>query len=126
MRYRFSKNINNEEPIYLKFKDRDQNVLSHFISDIDDMNNLNKLKAHEAIIFDEKLVKLSHHKYDSFKRQLNFIGARIPTQSMQSFMPMKVVAFTDSDINEFYVPTNQTWLQGSDKSLFLPLNKKFL
>ncbi len=114
MRYRFSKNINNEEPIYLKFKDRDQNVLSHFISDIDDMNNLNKLKAHEAIIFDEKLVKLSHHKYDSFKRQLNFIGARIPTQSMQSFMPMKVVAFTDSEINDIYVPKVQTWLQGSD------------
>jgi hypothetical protein len=45
---------------------------------------------------------------------------------MQSFMPMEVVAFTDSDINEVYVPTNQTWLQGSDKSLFLPLNKKFL
>ena len=33
---------------------------------------------------------------------------------MQSFMPMEVVAFTDSDINEVYVPTNQTWLQGSD------------
>ena len=29
-------------------------------------------------------------------------------------MPMEVVAFTDSDINEVYVPTNQTWLQGSD------------
>lgn len=29
-------------------------------------------------------------------------------------MPLEVVAFTDSDINEVYVPTNQTWLQGSD------------
>jgi hypothetical protein len=35
------------------------------------------------------------------------IGARIPTQSMQSFMGMEIVGFSDSDKNEVYVPAAQ-------------------
>lgn len=52
--------------------------------------------------------------YDSFKQSLYYVGARIPTQAMQSFMPMEVVAFTESDINLVYVPKMQTYLEGSD------------
>lgn len=52
--------------------------------------------------------------YESFKQSLLYVGARIPTQAMQSFMPMEVVAFTDSDINLIYVPKMQTYLEGSD------------
>jgi hypothetical protein len=33
---------------------------------------------------------------------------------MQSFMGLEVVGFSDSDVNEVYVPAAQTWLQGSD------------
>ena len=33
---------------------------------------------------------------------------------MQSFMPMKVIAFTNSTHNDIYIPRSQTWLQGSD------------
>jgi len=52
--------------------------------------------------------------YDSFKQSLLYVGARIPTQAMQSFMPMEVVAFVDSDYNQVYVPAMQTYLEGSD------------
>jgi len=30
--------------------------------------------------------------YESFEKQLNYVGARIPTQAMQSFMPMRTIA----------------------------------
>lgn len=50
----------------------------------------------------------------SFIVQLNYIGARIPAQSMQSFMDLEVIDFIDSDINQVYVPRQLTWFQGSD------------
>ena len=51
--------------------------------------------------------------YNSFIQSLNLVAARIPAQSMQSFMPMKIAAFIDSDVNTAYVSTLQTYLQGS-------------
>lgn len=57
---------------------------------------------------------LSIELYNSFKETLEVIAARIPAQSMQSFMAMKVVAYEDFDINTAYVSTHQLWLQGSD------------
>lgn len=58
--------------------------------------------------------KLGAELYSSFKKSLDIIAARIPAQSMQSFMPMKVVGYEDFDINTAYVSTHQIWLQGSD------------
>ena len=52
--------------------------------------------------------------HSSFLKSLDVIAARIPAQSMQSFMPMKVVAFDNPNINTAYVSTAQIWLQGSD------------
>ena len=52
--------------------------------------------------------------YASFKKSLEIIAARIPAQSMQSFMPMKIAGFDNSDRNTAYVSTAQIWLQGSD------------
>ena len=43
--------------------------------------------------------------YQSFKEACKVIAARIPAQSMQSYMPMKVVAFDNPDINTAYVST---------------------
>lgn len=57
---------------------------------------------------------LGNELYTSFKKSLDIIAARIPAQSMQSFMPMKVVGYEDFDINTAYVSTHQIWLQGSD------------
>ena len=50
----------------------------------------------------------------SFIVQLNYIGARIPAQSMQSFMNMTVRGFINTDSNVVYVPKEQLVLQGSD------------
>lgn len=74
------------------------------------------------LIGTEEGYKNGKHLYDvlgaemwtSFKRALDIVAARIPAQSMQSFMPMKVVAFDNPDINTAYVNTDQIWLQGSD------------
>lgn len=58
--------------------------------------------------------KISEKKFKAFQQSLLLIGARIPTQGMQSYMPLKIIAFTDSEVNDIYVPKAQTWLQGSD------------
>lgn len=50
----------------------------------------------------------------SFNQALNFIVARIPAQSMQSFMNMRIAGFIESDTNITYVPIEQLVYQGSD------------
>ena len=56
----------------------------------------------------KKVKKLAHKQYLAFEEQLNYVGARIPTQSMQSFQRLKLVGFSDSLKNEVYVPKVQT------------------
>ena len=56
---------------------------------------------------------LSSRRYESFLVQLRLIAARIPTQSMQSFMPLEVVAFTESETNDVYIPKSLIWLEGA-------------
>lgn len=63
------------------------------------------------------IVKMCRAKHTSFLRSLDIIAARIPAQSMQSFMPMKIVAFDNPDINTAFVSTYQILLQGSDYTL---------
>lgn len=62
--------------------------------------NSAKIKAHNTML--------------SFIESLNFIGARIPTQSMQSFSTASVKVFADTMTNECYMPKNLTWIEGSD------------
>lgn len=50
----------------------------------------------------------------SFLESLKFLAARIPAQSMQSFMTMKVEGFTNIGVNDCYISDMQVWLQGSD------------
>lgn len=52
--------------------------------------------------------------YASFKTTLDIIASRIPAQCQHSFMPMRIVGFVDSDVNNAFVSTDQIWLQGSD------------
>ena len=52
--------------------------------------------------------------HNSFLKSLGIVAARIPAQSMQSFMPMKVVAFDAPDINTAYVNTAHFLFEGSD------------
>lgn len=60
------------------------------------------------------IIKAGREKHTSFLRSLDIVAARIPAQSMQSYMPMKVIAFDNPDINTAYVSTYQILLQGSD------------
>ena len=76
-----------------------------------DLNSPEKLASSSAFRYIQKLGREIH---TSFLRSLDIIAARIPAQSMQSFMAMKIAAFIESDINTAYVSTDQIWLQGSD------------
>ncbi len=62
------------------------------------------------------LIRALREKHTSFIKALDVVAARIPSQSMQSFMPMRVIAFDNPDINTAYVSTMQILLQGSDSS----------
>lgn len=69
----------------------------------------------EGILYEEsKLIRALREKHTSFLKALDVVAARIPSQSMQSFMPMRVIAFDNPDINTAYVSTMQILLQGSD------------
>lgn len=88
-----------------------------------DIVTLNELRINEQITRTQRLKQVAENQYTAFKRQLNYIGTRIPSQGMQSFMPMNIIAFTDSDTNEIYVPAIQTYLQGSDYDKFICCSK---
>lgn len=60
------------------------------------------------------IIRAGRAKHTSFLKSLDIVAARIPAQSMQSFMPMKVVAYDNPDINTAHVSTMQILLQGSD------------
>lgn len=81
------------------------------IENIQNIYNLSDLK--ESPVGDY-FIKRGHEIHTSFLQSLKVVAARIPAQSMQSFMPMKVVAFEAPDINTAYVSTAQFLFQGSD------------
>lgn len=63
---------------------------------------------------EELMRKEAHKKWVSFQDSLKFIASRIPAQTLQSFMAMKLVAWTENSKNMCYVSHFQTYLQGSD------------
>lgn len=63
---------------------------------------------------DHMFETLAKNRYDAFIRGIQFIGARIPTQAMQSFMPFEVICFLDDNQNKAYVPKANTHIEGSD------------
>ena len=88
----------------------EQNGGSYNVNNLRELNNMNVFESP----FLNDLTQQSKEIYSSFRKSLDIVAARIPAQSMQSFMPMKVVAFDNPDINTAYVSTAQIWLQGSD------------
>ena len=85
--------------------------------DVDTLiDDLNQEVVYES---DRDIKQIAYNRFNAFKRQLEVIGARIPTQSMQSYMGLKVVAFTNSIYNEVYIPAAMAWLEGSDYGLKL-------
>jgi hypothetical protein len=108
------------EPIYLRsseniirsFKPGIESRPVHIDSLFNETINLEalarQLNTNEENEHNERVDLISRQKYAAFEKQLYCVGARIPTQSMQSYMAMEIVAFTDSDVNEVYVPAAQT------------------
>lgn len=102
---------------YLDFTkdDRFNDVLNQYANKIISSDEVISLINRTIVAdFTSELQRLSRQRYYAFRASLNIVGARIPTQAMQSFMPMKVVAFTEDTYNTIYVPRTQLWLQGSD------------
>lgn len=52
--------------------------------------------------------------YNSFRKTLEILAARTPSQTMQSFMSMEIAEFDNSGLNQCFVSTSQIWFQGSD------------
>ena len=78
-----------------------------FNKELNDFNKLgNKLRKH--------LKQQAIEVHTSLLKSLDIIAARIPAQNQQSFMPMRVVAFDNPNINTAYVSVMQFYLQGSD------------
>ena len=63
---------------------------------------------------DEILENIAKKMYVSWKHSHNKVASRIPAQSMQSFMPMRNVAYVMDGSNDVYVNVHQIFLQGSD------------
>ncbi len=72
-----------------------------------------QLNDQETIEWKQRINRRAKRMYDSFKEQRKMLGTRIPTQAMQSFMPMEIIWYTDSLVNDVYVPVQQFFLQGS-------------
>jgi hypothetical protein len=71
---------------------------------------LNSLKPGEAIDIDSiksyslrNVITSGQEIHTSFLKSLNVLAARIPAQSHQSFMAMKIVGFDHSGLNSAYV-----------------------
>lgn len=104
---RFSKYVNHDDVA--------KNVLrmnQSYRASLDSIQkNPNKAVSDPSV---QMIYESSQEIYSSFIKSLDVLAARIPSQTMQSFMPMKVVAFDNPDVNSAYVNYWQIWLQGSD------------
>lgn len=74
----------------------------------------NQINSNSKIALENRIKKSSQDMFTSWQEATKFIVARIPSQSMQSFMNMKIAMFTESETNICYVPVEQIWYQGSD------------
>lgn len=73
------------------------------------------LEKGSIFVHKQDVVKeLAKKIYASWEKSHDIVSSRIPAQSMQSFMPMQVVGYTDNSKNDAYVSISQIWLQGSD------------
>ena len=75
-----------------------------------DINAFKELNALKRKFYEDE----AHKKWVSFQDSLKFISSRIPAQTLQSFMAMKCVGWTENTNNMAYVSHFQTYLQGSD------------
>ena len=96
-------NVHTAEQVYKELEKRTEYFDDIEIDSSDSINSLNK-----------HLDRVASDRYAAFTKMLKMVGARIPTQAMQSFMPFQIIAFADTDQNVVYVPKANTAIEGSD------------
>ena len=103
---------------YFKYADSEA-VFNELNTDLNSVNTINPDTLTESDVPKNKPLALLYKQgikiHTSFLKSLEVVAARIPAQSMQSFMPMKVIAYENANVNTAYVSTAQIWLQGSKK-----------
>lgn len=62
----------------------------------------------------DEIIQQGRRKHTAFLKSLEIVAARIPSQSMQSYMAMQTVAYDNPNINTAHVSIFQLLLQGSD------------
>lgn len=91
-------------------------------------NKVSKAKKKQDNFYEVTGLDLVRNKYAksirkrkliSFLKSREFTVARIPAQTLQSFMKMKNVAFSGTKTGQCFVTVWQTYLQGSDLQLFV-------
>ena len=95
----------------IKTKPQKQAIVDKTLDEITDLDTLVRLVDQKT---NRRLNGNGIKIFNSFKLSLDLLVARIPAQSLQSFMKMKVVGFSDSNKNSIMVSHYQLWLQGSD------------
>jgi hypothetical protein len=100
--YQFRYNIENNIPIALHTRDSEGNLHEAKINPTADISYVS-LNQNEIYNFNQRIKQLAFNQYEAFEKSLLHVGTRIPSQSMQSFAPMEIVIFTDSEVNDVYV-----------------------
>ncbi len=105
--YNFAENLKYNKPLY--------DYLNNVRKIIDNIEGEFKIPT-RALKKAERTYSttISHKQYVSFQKSLYFTAARIPAQTLQSFMKQKCVGFTGTDTGQCFVSAWQTFLQGSD------------
>lgn len=75
-----------------------------------DVTDKNWFSSNKELI----LNRLANSIYASWEKSHDVVASRIPSQSMQSFMPMRNVGYIKGNTNDVYVSVHQIFLQGSD------------
>lgn len=81
-------------------KYRENIILNFKTAQLEDINRRNK--------------NLAERQFIAFKKALECIGTRIPSQALQSCAKCRIIGFTGSRTNDVYVPQTLTWVAGSD------------
>lgn len=90
-----------------------ESVINNIIIE-QDIENVTEEDYKTKLPSSHPIIIAGRNKHTSFLKSLEITAARIPSQSKQSYMPMKVVAYDNPDLNNAYVSTLQILLQGSD------------
>lgn len=115
---RFNKDIestNQYTGLWISSTSNQKNVLVKMPSKLMNKQLANYLAENKSFqdLRNLELEQTAQKMYISFKQATNFIGGRIPSQSMQSFMNCKVAGYIDMDSNIVWVNNAVLVFQGS-------------